>query len=167
MSEKIPPEPQNIPKNIQKDIPLKLLEAQASQGEDPGRHQADAAAHLANERTFMLWSFAALFIMSGGVAMARTLIAINTSPFWLGAEGPVLSLFYPTTMGLIFLAAGMVIIVLAAFRYLCVQTKIMKGCYQPSATPVLVYLAIILCLGVLLVGFLLQLRGAFGLTHAE
>lgn len=99
--------------------------------------------------------------------MARTLIAINTSPFWLGADGPVFPLFYPTTMGLIFLTAGMVIIVLAACRYLCVQKHIMKGRYQPSGTPVLVYLAIILFLGIILVGFLLQLRGTFGMTHAQ
>lgn len=66
------------------------------------------AAHLADERTFLAWSFTSLFIMSSRVGLARTLIALNASPLSLQTGGIISALFYPTTMGLLFLGAGLV-----------------------------------------------------------
>ena len=98
--------------------------------------------------------------MSGGVALARTLIALNTSPLTTGTSG-VFAIFYPTTMGLLFLGAGLIIMILSACRYMSVQEQIIQRRYRPSGTWVMVYLAIILALCAILAGFLLQLRGAF------
>lgn len=126
---------------------------------DAARQSADVAAHLANERTFLAWSFTSLFIMSGGVALARTLIALNTSPLSAGTGGIASVLFYPTTMGLLFLTAGLAIMILAACRYLTVQAQITERRYRPCGISVMVYLAIMLGLCVVLAGYLLQLRG--------
>ena len=123
-------------------------------------HPDQVAAHLANERTFLAWSFTALFIMSGGVALARTLIALNTSPLSTGAGG-FSTIFYPTTMGLLFLGAGLVIMIMSACRYMSVQEQICERRYRPSSIWVLVYLTIILALSGVLAIFLLQLRGTF------
>lgn len=122
-------------------------------------HADEVNAHLANERTFLAWSFTSLFIMGGGVALARTLIALNTSPLSSGADGGIAVIFYPTTMGLMFLTAGLVIMILAACRYMSAQEQIIERRYRPSSKWVLGYLAIILFLCAILAGFLLQLRG--------
>ncbi len=122
-------------------------------------HPDQVSAHLANERTFLAWSFTSLFIMSGGVALARALVALNTSPLSSGASGAAVVIFYPTTLGLIFLAAGLAIMVMAACRYMSAQEQIIQRRYRPCSTWVMVYLAIILALCAILAGFLLQLRG--------
>ena len=124
-------------------------------------HPDQVVAHLANERTFLAWSFTSLFIMSSGVGLARTLIALNTSPLMagIGTGGFVSALFYPTTMGLLFLGAGLLVMIMSVCRYMSVQEQIIERRYRPSSTWVMVYLAIILGICAVLAGFLLQLRG--------
>jgi putative membrane protein len=126
---------------------------------DTLRRREEIATHLANERTFVAWSFTGILIIGSGVALARTLIALNTSPLSASRSGRVPALFYPTTLGLLFLAAGLAVIIMAACRYLSVQEQITRQRYRPSNSTVLVFLAIVLGLCVVLAGFLLQLRG--------
>ena len=97
--------------------------------------------------------------MSSGVALARTLIALNTSPLSAGTGGFASVIFYPTTMGLLFLGAGLVVMIMSACRYMSVQEQIIEHRYRPSHTWVMIYLAIILGISVILAGYLLQLRG--------
>lgn len=151
MPQRMPPEPSKNPKS---PAPPGLPEDM-----DTLRKREEIATHLANERTFIAWSFTGIVIIGSGVALARTLIALNTSPLSSGAARTFTAVFYPTTMGLLFLAAGLTVVVMAACRYLSVQAQIMHQRYRPSSTMVLVFLAIILGLCMVLGGFLLQLRG--------
>ena len=125
-------------------------------------HPDQVVAHLANERTFLAWSFTSLFIMSSGVGLARTLVALNTSPLMAGivTGGFVSALFYPTTMGLLFLGSGLLVMIMSVCRYMSVQEQIIERRYRPSSTWVMVYLALILGICAVLAGYLLQLRGA-------
>lgn len=126
------------------------------------REQENIAIHLSNERTFLAWGFTAIVIIGSGVALARTLIALNTSPvlFDIIDRTRKYSLLYPTTMGLVFLVAGLIVMVMATIRYLSVQEQIAEQCYRPSSAPAIILLVIVLMLSILLAGFLLQLRGS-------
>ncbi len=123
-------------------------------------HPDEVAAHLANERTFLAWSFTSLFIMSSGVGLARTLVALNMSPLTSGEGGFVSALFYPTTMGLLFLGAGLLVMIMSVCRYMSIQEQIIERRFRPSSTWVMVYLAIILGICAVLAGYMLQLRGS-------
>jgi putative membrane protein len=153
--------PENRPSDLQ-EVPVTLTVVSPPADSDPARQQADAVAHLANERTFLAWSFTAIVIIGGGVAMARTLIALNSSPLMIKATGILPFLFHPTTMGLLFLGAGVILMVIATCRYLSVQEQIAKQRYRPSDTLGMLLLAIVLALSILLAGFLWQLkRGSY------
>jgi putative membrane protein len=150
MSEQIPPTPHNSP------LMLSVISPPAA--DDPAGQQTDVVAHLANERTFLAWSFIAIIIIGSGVALARMLIALNMSPLMLKATGILPVLLHPTTMGMLFLGAGLIVMATATCRYLSVQEQISHQRYRPSGFLAMILLGIILALGVLLAGFLFQLR---------
>ena len=150
--------PDNTPSD-QQNMSVTLLDVRASTDSENAAQHTEVTAHLANERTFLAWSFTSLFIMGGGVALARMLIALNTSPLIAGTGAVGSVFFYPTTMGLLFLGAGLLIMIMAACRYMSVEHQIRHNCHRPGGNWVIVYLGIILILGSVLAGFLLQLRG--------
>jgi putative membrane protein len=148
--------PENLPSDPQ-DTPVTLFRLSSSSDNSPASQQADASTHLANERTFLAWSLMGIIIIGSGVALARMLIALNTSPLGSG-EGIVSNLFKPKTMGLLFIAAGLIVLVMATYRFLSVQEQIAQQRYRPSGTLVMMLLVLVLALSILLIGFLLQQR---------
>lgn len=96
-------------------------------------------------------------MIGGGVALARMLIALNSSWIMSKATGIIPVIFQPTTMGLLFLGAGLVIVVTATCRFLIVQKQISEQRYRPSDTLAQMLMVIILALGILLALFLFQL----------
>jgi len=151
MQENTPSGPQDNP------LTLSVISPIADSG--PASPQTDVVAHLANERTLLAWCFTAMVMIGSGVALARTLIVLNTSWLTPRATGIIPALFHPTTMGLLFLGAGLIVMVMATCRYLSVQKQISEQRYQPSDALAMILLATVLALSVLLAGFLFQLRG--------
>ncbi len=140
------------------DVPLTLSVISPTADSGSASPQTDVVAHLANERTFLAWSFTAMAMIGSGVALARTLIALNTSWLMSKATGIIPVLLHPTTMGFLFLGAGLIVMLMATCRYLSVQKQISERRYRPSDTLAMMLLGIVLALSVLLAGFLLQLR---------
>lgn len=125
------------------------------------RHQADAATHLANERTFLAWSLTAIVIIGSGVALACSLMAVNDSVLTTGARGNLSILFYPATMGLLFLGAGLLILIMATCRYLSVQEQLMQQRFRPSSVLAMTLLVLVLLLCIVLAGYLIHLFTRF------
>lgn len=118
----------------------------------------DVATHLANERTFLAWSFIAWLIIGSGILLARVLLALNSTKM-MATEDSIPFYLRPTTMGMVFMAAGIIVELLAACRYLTVQRQIIEHRYRPSGTLVLWFFAIFLVLCLVMAGYLLQIRG--------
>ena len=123
-----------------------------------GSSPADVATHLANERTFLAWSFIVWLIIGSGILLARVLLALNSTKL-MATEDSIPFYLRPTTMGLAFMAAGVIVELLAACRYLTVQRQIIEHRYRPSSTLALWFFAIFLMLCLVMAGYLLQIRG--------
>jgi putative membrane protein len=121
------------------------------------------SAHLANERTFIAWSGVGVLLIICAVPIARfsnTLTNVDNAP--------LLDIAYASqqahginsiTMGLAFLAAGTLLILLAIVRYLTVQQQIVDGDYHPSGMLSYAFLSIMLLLTGILTLHLLFIRG--------
>jgi putative membrane protein len=119
-------------------------------------------AHLANERTFLAWSGVGVLLIICAVPIARlshTLGNVDSASIVEGASSPQGRGISSTTMGLAFLAAGLLLILLAAIRFLTVQQDIEKGIYRPSGILTFAFLSIIMLLAGILTLHLLFIRG--------
>ncbi|HLJ56227.1 MAG TPA: DUF202 domain-containing protein [Chthonomonadaceae bacterium] len=119
-------------------------------------------AHLANERTFIAWSGVGVLLIICAVPIARFSNALSNVE-----NAPILDLVYTSpsrginsiTMGLAFLAAGTLLILLAIVRYLTVQQQIIDGAYHPTGMLSYAFLCIMLLLAGILTLHLLFVRG--------
>lgn len=111
--------------------------------------------HMANERTFLAWIRTSIGIMAFGFVVEKFALFIKQIALLLGEQHPPMlhspSLQgYSSTFGVVLVALGVLICLLAFIKYKSVEKQIENDTYNPSTL-----LNIMLTLSVFLIGLFL------------
>jgi uncharacterized membrane protein YidH (DUF202 family) len=115
---------------------------------------ANTRDHLANERTFLAWIRTSIGIMAFGFVVEKFALFIKKLGYFFGkagiAEAVPDTLGYSTVFGIVLVALGAVMGLLAFIRYKKVEREIDADGYKPSFL-----LDILVALGILAIGIFL------------
>jgi uncharacterized membrane protein YidH (DUF202 family) len=96
----------------------------------------DLRVHMANERTFLAWVRTSIGIMAFGFVVEKFALFMKRLPFLLGESKthspPLTSFGYSTFFGIVLVAMGALMGLLAFVRYKKVEREINEDSYQPS-----------------------------------
>lgn len=107
--------------------------------------KSQARDHLANERTFLAWIRTSIGIMAFGFVVERFALFIKEMGLVLG--NPQIPQGYSSIFGVLLVALGAVICLLAFIKYKTVEKQIKNNSYQSSGL-----LNTVLTISVLLIG---------------
>jgi putative membrane protein len=108
--------------------------------------------HMANERTFLAWIRTSIAIMAFGFVVEKFSLFVKQMGFYLGKEVLPPPPGQSSTIGIVLVGLGVIMGVLAFFRYKKVEQQIDDDTYKPSAM-----LSIMLFLSMLAIGVFLML----------
>lgn len=112
--------------------------------------------HQANERTFLAWLRTSIALIGFGFAIARFGLFLREMQIHLSNQDiPTHSFISSQTLGIGLVIVGMIIIILAVWRYNQVFWQIEQGNYQPNRLMVWLTATIVILLGLLSIPFLL------------
>jgi putative membrane protein len=112
--------------------------------------------HQANERTFLAWLRTSIALIGFGFAIARFGLFLREMQIRLSNQDiPTHSFISSQTLGIGLVIVGIIIIVLAVWRYNQVFWQIEQGNYQPNRLMVWLTATIVILLGLLSIPFLL------------
>jgi uncharacterized membrane protein YidH (DUF202 family) len=107
--------------------------------------------HMANERTFLAWIRTSIGIMAFGFVVEKFALFIKKIGYFFEKsnikEAAPISVGYSSIFGIVLVAMGAVIGVLAFIRYKKVEREIDEDTYQPS-----LILDILITMGILAIG---------------
>lgn len=113
--------------------------------------------HMANERTFLAWMRTSIGLMAFGFVVEKFALFVKQITYFLqksegGAPGQSVPTApgYSGVLGIMLVAIGLMMVVLAFIRYKKVERQIDEGTYQPS-----ILLDIMLAMSVLAIGIFL------------
>jgi putative membrane protein len=107
---------------------------------------------MANERTFLAWVRTSIAIMAFGFVVEKFALFVRQLEYLLGIQKEIPPKGYSSLFGVLLVALGAVIGVLAFFRYKQVERQIEGNTYQPSRI-----LSLLLALSVLVISAFLVL----------
>jgi uncharacterized membrane protein YidH (DUF202 family) len=114
----------------------------------------DRRVHMANERTFLAWVRTSIGIMAFGFVVEKFALFMKRLPFLLGETKGSLpspsSPGYSTIFGIVLVAMGAIMGLLAFVRYKRVEREINEDTYQPSTL-----LDILVTIGILTIAIFL------------
>lgn len=108
--------------------------------------------HMANERTFLAWIRTSIAVMAFGFVVEKFSLFVKQMGYYLGKETVPPTPGYSSVIGVLLVALGVVMGVLAFIRYKKVDRQIDDDTYKPSAI-----LSILLFLSMLAIGVFLML----------
>jgi inner membrane protein YidH len=112
--------------------------------------------HMANERTFLAWVRTSIAIMAFGFVVEKFSLFVKQMAFYLGKESAPPPPGYSAKVGVVLVALGVIMGVLAFVRYKAVERQIEEDTYKPSMVlSVLLFLAV-LSIGVFLLLYLVH-----------
>jgi uncharacterized membrane protein YidH (DUF202 family) len=115
---------------------------------------SDRRVHMANERTFLAWVRTSIGIMAFGFVVEKFALFIKKLAFYFGKEtgyhANPSSHGYSSIFGIILVAMGALMGLLAFIRYKKVEREINEDTYQPS-----MLLDIMVAMGILAIGIFL------------
>lgn len=110
--------------------------------------------HMANERTFLAWIRTIIAIMAFGFVVEKFSLFIRKFSFFLGRtlphEAAPSSFEYSSIFGIVLVAMGAFMGLLAFVRYKKVEREINENTYQPS-----LLLDILVTMGIITIGIFL------------
>jgi putative membrane protein len=110
--------------------------------------------HMANERTFLAWIRTSIGIMAFGFVVEKFALFIKKLSYFLGKpntfEADPASIGYSSIFGIVLVASGALMGILAFVRYKKVEREIEEDTYKPS-----VILDILVAMGILAIGIFL------------
>ncbi len=112
--------------------------------------------HMANERTFLAWIRTSIGIMAFGFVVEKFALFVKQISFFLGKEVALPSRGYSSVFGIILVALGALMGLLAFIRYKKVEKQIDEDTYQPSLILDILLTMSILSIGVFLVIYLIH-----------
>jgi len=114
----------------------------------------DRRVHMANERTFLAWVRTSIGIMAFGFVVEKFALFMKRLPFLFGEPKPSApspsSLGYSTVFGIVLVAMGALMGLLAFIRYKKVEREIVEDTYQPSTL-----LDVLVVIGLVAIGLFL------------
>lgn len=108
--------------------------------------------HMANERTYLAWIRTSIAIMAFGFVVEKFSLFVKQMGFYLGKEMTPPAPGYSSLIGILLVGLGVLMGVLAFFRYKTIERQIDEDAYLPS--PIL---SVMLFLSVLSIGIFLLL----------
>jgi putative membrane protein len=120
--------------------------------------------HMANERTFLAWIRTSLGIMAFGFVVEKFALFMKQITYFFGKEGVTDNIhistvqqgLYSSIFGIVLVAFGAVIGLLAFFKYINVEKQIEEDTYQSSLTLAIVLTIAIVVIGIFLVAYLIK-----------
>ncbi len=112
---------------------------------------AKATNHMANERTYLAWVRTAITIIALGFVVAKFQLLINE----LSPSAPTSSIHLSLTIGVILVAVGGSLQVLALSRFKKNKAMIKAGRYEPASTIETIVSSTIFIVALLLIVYLL------------
>ena len=112
----------------------------------------DRRVHMANERTFLAWIRTSISIMAFGFVVEKFSLFVKQLSYYLGRESTPPPAGYSSVIGIVLVALGAAIGVLAFIRFRSVEKQIEEDSYVPSKV-----LSVLLALSVLVIGVFLVL----------
>ena len=120
----------------------------------------DRRDHMANERTFLAWVRTSIGIMAFGFVVEKFALFMKRLPFLFGGTKPSIppeaSLGYSTIFGILLVAMGALMGLLAFIRYKKVEREIIDDTYQPSKLLDIMVATGILAIGIFLVFYMVH-----------
>ena len=113
--------------------------------------------HMANERTFLAWIRTSISIMAFGFVVEKFSLFVKQVAYYMGKEITPPPKGYTSVIGILLVALGVLMGVLALVRYKAVERQIDEDTYEPSPL-----LNILLALSVIGIGMFL----VFYLIHS-
>lgn len=118
--------------------------------EKPERPLINPSDHLANERTFLAWIRTSIALMAFGFVVVKFALFIKQISIVLAGKFVAPGKGYSAEIGILLVAIGAVMALLAYFRYKRTEKQLMDHNYQPSFV-----LSLLLTLGILVMSALL------------
>jgi uncharacterized membrane protein YidH (DUF202 family) len=112
----------------------------------------DRRVHMANERTFLAWIRTSISIMAFGFVVEKFSLFVKQLSYYLGKATSPPPAGYSSVIGIILVALGAAMGILAFIRYRSVERQIDEDTYVPSKV-----LSVLLALSVLVIGIFLAL----------
>ena len=107
--------------------------------------------HLANERTYLARLRTGIAMMGFGIVIAKLRYLFPEALLAARAAGIV----HAPLLGVLFAGIGLLIVMVACWRYAVVQNQIRRRNYKASKTVVIALSAIVMALGLLILWYLL------------
>jgi len=106
--------------------------------------------HQANERTFLAWLRTSIALIGFGLAIARFSLFLRQLETSIAPKEAAAKLFFrPENLGVSLVVFGIVVIILAAWRYNQVFWQIERGTYRPHRLIVWITTSVVVVLGIL------------------
>jgi uncharacterized membrane protein YidH (DUF202 family) len=116
--------------------------------------------HMANERTFLAWIRTSIGIMAFGFVVEKFALFIKKLSYFLGKpniyEAAPPSWSYSSIFGIVLVAMGALMGVMAFIRYKKVEREINEDTYQPSLILDILVTMAILVIGIFLVIYMIH-----------
>jgi putative membrane protein len=116
--------------------------------------QQRVSDHLANERTFLAWIRTGVGIMAFGFVVVKFSLFIKQISLILNKEITEPSRGYSAVIGIVLVAFGVLINLLAYWRYKKVERQLAEDRFQHSSPLTTVLMAVIFLSGIALVVYL-------------
>lgn len=114
------------------------------------------ADHLANERTFLAWIRTGIAVMVFGFVVVKFNLFIRQVSFFLDAGALLPAHGYYSVVGVVLIGLGIVITILAFFKYKRIERQLSNNSYRPDFTLSLLLTGAILLAATLLVVYLVS-----------
>lgn len=132
--------------------------------EEPGRinrsdedsKKQDARFHLANERTLLAWIRTSIGIMAFGFVVVKFSLFLKQLALLVGKELVSSNGGYSSVIGILLVAVGAVVLLLAYIKYKQTERKLLEDSYKPSSKLVFTLTVTILIMSVLLILYLID-----------
>ncbi len=111
---------------------------------------ANASDHLANERTFLAWIRTSIALMGFGFVVVKFSLFVKQISFALGEKAAIVSKGFSSAIGVVLVAVGAMLAILAYLQYRRTQQQLLQKTYQPGNL-----LSFALTLGMVLISGLL------------
>ncbi|HEX8039626.1 MAG TPA: DUF202 domain-containing protein [Chryseosolibacter sp.] len=116
----------------------------------------DARFHLANERTLLAWLRTSIGIMAFGFVVVKFSIFIKQLAYLVGKDVVVPQSGYSSFIGILLVAVGAIVILLAFIKFKQTEQRITDDSYRPSSKLITFITTIILIISVLLILYLIS-----------
>ncbi|HSN13045.1 MAG TPA: DUF202 domain-containing protein [Anaeromyxobacteraceae bacterium] len=132
------------------------METAGNETESKGAH--NRRVHMANERTFLAWVRTSIAIMAFGFVVEKFSLFVKQMGYYLGKEPVPRPPGYSSLIGIVLVALGVIMGVLAFVRFRKVERQIEDDTYEPSAILTVLLFLSMLSISVFLVLYLYHSR---------